>query len=273
MRTIAALLFGLGIVSGQTRPTFEVATIHRDDPSVPPKFRMSARGGPGTADPKRFECRGCPLSLLIAKAYDIDISQVDGPDLIFGDLYEVAAVVPDHTSVEQFHGMLQSLIVDRFKLKSRRETRETAGYELTLGPDIAKLKEAAPPGAVPAYADGPPSRTLPVLDSDGFPKLMPGQGAAVLQGRSRFHLEETPAYLAHWLTIRLQKPVIDRTGLTGRYDITLSFFQQNPGLPAPDVPLPTLEDVVNKIGLKLVAKKLQVDYITVESAQRIPTDN
>ena len=269
MRTIVAVLFMLGFAYGQT---FEVASIHRDDPNVPPKFRMSAHGGPGTEDPKRFTCRGCPLSLLIAKAYGIEISQVDGPDWIWGDLFEVTAIVPDNSSIDQFHTMLQSLLAERFKLKSRRETRETAGYELTAGPDIAKLKEAPPPSEPPVLPHGP-RRALPVLDSDGFPKLPPGPGGAVLQGRSRFHLEYTPAELASWLTLRLQKPVIDRTGMTARYDVTLGFFEQFRGLPPPDVPLPTLVDAVNKTGLKLVAKKLQVDYITVESAQRIPTDN
>ncbi len=191
---------------------------------------------------------------------------------MWSDLYEIAALVPDNTSIDQFHRMLQSLVTERFKLKSRRETRETAGYELTRGADVAKLKEAGPPIPPPDLPDGSPR--MPSLDSDGFPKLLPGMGGAVLLGRSRFHLEYDPAEFASWLTIRLQKPVVDRTNLTGRFDITLSFFEQYPGrAERPDVPLPSLEDAVNKTGLKLVAKKLRVDYIVVESAQRIPTEN
>ncbi len=239
MRAII-VLFALRIAAGQA---FDAASIHRDDPSVPPKFRMSAHGGPGSEDPKRFTCRGCPLALLIAKAYDVEISQVEGPDWMWGDLFEVAAIVPDHTSIDQFHSMLQSLLVERFKLKSRRETREVTGYDLTRGPDVEKLKEAGPP-TPPEFLDGPPR--VPSLDSDGFPKLAPGQLAGVIQGRSRFHLEYAPPEFANWLTIRLQKQVIDRTGLTARFDITLSFFEQYPGQPAPDVPLPTLVDAVNK---------------------------
>jgi uncharacterized protein (TIGR03435 family) len=269
MRPIV-LLFALRIAAGQA---FEVASIHRDDPATPPKFRMSAHGGPGSEDPKRFTCRGCPLALLIARAYDVHISQVDGPDWIWGDLFEVAAIVPDNASIDQFNAMLQSLLIERFKLKTRCETRETAGYELTAAPDASKkLKEAGPHIPPPELPDGP--MPAPRLGPDGFPVLLPGQGGGVIQGRSRFHLEYTAAELANWLTIRLQKPVIDRTGLMARYDITVSFFELWPGqTERPDVPLPSLEDAVNKTGLKLVAKKLRVDYITVESAQRVPTDN
>jgi uncharacterized protein (TIGR03435 family) len=234
---------------------------------------MSTRGGPGTDQPTRFECRGCPLALLVAKAYDRDLYQVSGPDWLLEDLFEVTALVPENTTIDEFRRMLQSLLADRFALKVRPETREIAGYELSLGPRGPKLKEAGPPVA-------PPDHLLPSamnrLDPNGFPNLLPGETIASALGRYRRHTQETMGELTKWLTIWLGKPVIDQTALTGRYDITLSFVMPRPNqaqTDGPDTNGPTLADAVRETGLRLVSKRVPVDYIVVESARRIPAAN
>ena len=87
----------------------------------------------------------------------------------------------------------------------------------------------------------------------------------------RRHTQETMGELIKWLTIWLGKPVVDRTGLTGRYDITLSFVMSRSAQAPPDEPGgagPTLVDAVRETGLRVVSKKVQVDYIVVESDER-----
>jgi uncharacterized protein (TIGR03435 family) len=228
---------------------------------------MSTQGGPGTSDPTRFTCRGCPLALLIAKASDVDLYQVAGPDWLLEDLYEVAAVIPEKTSIAQFQQMLQSLLADRFGLKTQKENREVSGYELSAGPKISKLTVATAPHIDPPD-DRPPLKDR--LDAHGFPTLVPGETIAMMLGRNRRHTQETMREFIAWLTLWLGKPVVDRTALTGRYDITLSFVMESA---AQDIPGPTLVDAVRETGLRLVSKKVQVDYIVVKSALRIPADN
>jgi uncharacterized protein (TIGR03435 family) len=234
---------------------------------------MSSHGGPGTTQPTRFECRGCPLALLIAKAYDRDLYQVSGPDWLLEDLFEVTALVPENASIQQFQRMLQSLLADRFLLKVRSETRDSSGYELSPGPRGSKLREAGPPVDPP---DGTRSSPLSRLDPNGFPILLRGETMAAAYDHYRRHTQETMAELIKWLTVWLGKPVVDHTGLLGRYDITLAFVMPRPAqgrTDGTDVPGPTLVDAVRETGLRVVSKKVQVDYIVVESAQRIPTEN
>ena len=199
--SLGNILVAVVLCLGQQSPTFEVASIKRLDPSAPIRARMSTRGGPGTMDPTRFECRGCPLSLLIAKAYDV--------------------------------GAL-------------------------------KLRESGPPMDQPeTYA--PVEKRL---DPAGFPILRPGESMAMSLQHYRRHAAETMTDLARFLTLWLGKPVVDRTGLAGRYDTSLTFV-----MPPQDVPGPTLIDAVRENGLKLTAKKVAVDLIVVESALRSPIEN
>lgn len=265
--------FCLGVLTGQPRPTFEVAAVKRLDPSAPIRARMSTRGGPGTTDPTRFECRGCPLGLLIAKAYDVDLAQVLGPDWVLGDLFEMQANVPEQTSLQDFREMLRSLLVDRFQLKANREARESGGYELSVAPGALKLRESGPPVDQPQTSTPVEKR----LDAAGFPILLPGESMAMSLQHYRRHAGETMADLARFLTLWLGKPVVDRTGLAGRYDTELTFVMPRVSRAQPDdaqdVPGPTLIDAVRENGLKLIARKVQVDFIVVESALRNPIAN
>ena len=258
-------LLACAAASAQARgPTFEVASVKPVKPDQA-RARQSPRGGPGTDRPTRFECRGCSLELLIAKAYNVEFNQISGPGWISGDLFEISATLPEKTTVEAFRRMLQSLLTERFRLKVRWETRETSSFELSVGPGGLKLKEAGPKVEPPE--SGPPQNAL---DREGFPILLPGQTMAMAMGRYRRHTQETIADLTRFLGLWFGKPVVDHTGLTSKYDITLSFVRTND----PDAPSgPSLEDAVRQTGLRLVSKKVPVEYLHVESAQRVPTDN
>jgi uncharacterized protein (TIGR03435 family) len=275
MGAASLMVFSIGILAGQgLEPAFDVASVKRSarTESKGVGVRYSARGGPGTSRPTHFECRGCPLALLIAKAYDLELYQVSGPNWIEDDLFEIAATLPENTSIEQFHRMLQSLLVERFRLKIRRETRDSPGYELSIGPGGSKLQEAGSPVDQPEMTSPPQMKT----DQEGFPILPPGMTIAMSNGRFRRHTQENIGGLARFLSLQLGKPVVDRTGLTSRYDITLSFVAprlsqgQTDG---PEIPGPTLSDAVSRTGLRLRSTKVQVDYVVVQSAERIPIEN
>ena len=195
-----------------------------------------------------------------------------GPAWVQEDLFEVNANVPDHTTLDQFHRMLQALLTERFQLKLRQEARESTGYELSVGNDGVKLIEAGPP-VDPPEINGPPQMKT---DAQGFPILLPGMTIAMSNGHYRRHTQETIGELTKHLTMQLGKPVVDRTSLIGRYDITLSFVMPmvRPGqTDQPEVPGPNLFDAIRSIGLKLDSKKLLLDYLVVEHANRIPIDN
>lgn len=277
MRFVTLILAtAIGAAAGQDDvPAFEVATVKRSALPQPGRYqaRFPARGGPGTTRPTHFECRGCPLALLLAKAYDLDLYQVSGPDWVQGNLFEVDANVPDKTTVDQFHRMLQTLLSERFRLKFRREARESAGYELSLGSGgVRLLHEAGSPVDPPEMNSAPQMKT----DPQGFPILLPGMTIAMSNGRYRRHTQEAIGDLTKFLALQLGKPVIDRTGLNGRYDITLSFIMPRvrPGkTDEPEIPGPSLIDAIRSIGLKLESKKVLVDYLVVEHADRVPIDN
>jgi len=80
--------------------------------------------------------------------------------------------------------------------------------------------------------------------------------------------------LCTWLARQLQHPVIDATGLTGKYNFDLAFTPDPTSAVASDEnPGPTLANVLQEIGLKLEPKKRQIQALVVESAEKTPIEN
>src|SRR5205823_2257218 len=134
---------------------------------------------------------------------------------------------------EQFRVMMQNLLAERFKLTIHRETKELPSYTLTVGKGGPKMKESAPPAAT-SETDGPPPLPPPPpgppkMGPDGFPVLpsaissRPGLFMMMMPGRARMMAQQqTMTDLANRLTGQLNRPVIDATGLTAKYDFTLT---------------------------------------------------
>jgi len=198
--------------------------------------------------------RGARLSHLISTAYGVPLVNLKtGPDWIQrGDLrFDVQAKGedPTKTTEQQLLTMLQNLLVERFQLKFHSETAETPGFTLTVAKNGAKLKASQSEQGAVAFM-GPNGEMLP--------RPLPGQPISMKARKFSIFA------LTNVLTLLGSGPVLDRTGLAGEYDFTLS-WDENAG--------PALSTALREqLGLSIDAAKVPVSTFVVDSAQK-PTPN
>ncbi len=222
-------------------------------------------GGPGTSDPGMISYSRATLRDLIYQAYGLnDFEQISGPAWLDADPYDIFAKIPKRTTKERFQMMMKGLLEERFKLTVHHLTKDFPVYELVVGKNGPKLKEST--GTAPAEA------------KDGFPALPAGRpGMAVNFGTDRARLaarEEPIPVLCKMLRNSAGRQVLDKTGLTGKYDFTLEFsVRELTGAPGDD-PVPSLFDaLLDQLGLKLEDKKAAFDVVVVDHAERVPSEN
>jgi len=276
--------------SPATRPEFEVASIR-------PSTTCGTRSADGPS-PGRLTMSCVSLRHLIRIAYG---AFVDGPNLnprmmdveggpswLDSDQFDIVAKAADNAPVDRMIGpMLQSLLEDRFHVQVHMASHDVPIYALTVaknGPKLPLMKEGScvpidlnnmekrpePGQRAPKYCGGGRTQTTGgTMVTDGF-----GVTMAELCGRM--------------LTNFVDRPVIDRTGLTGRYDIHLEFVRDNlsagpvrlngvevPGPPAASADpsgLSIFTAVQQQLGLKLSPDKGPVDVIVVDHAEK-PSEN
>jgi uncharacterized protein (TIGR03435 family) len=248
---LTALLLLAALAAAQAQPVrFEVASIK---PSAPGDMSSSSRGGPGPRDPGRWMCRNLSLRNLVTTAFDLRPFQLSAPDWLDNEHFDVTAKVPAGAGKEQFSEMMQDLLVDRFGLRYHRESKETQGFELVIAGSGPKLDRKAP---VP----------------EGFSPMPPGMAGMMTDGvRTRSQWLRTPldrfaAVLSHFAG----RPVVDATGLTGRYDLALYWVSDaQPDAGGPDL----FTALQEQLGLKLQPKKVVVTVLVVDRMEKRPTEN
>lgn len=267
---------------------FEVASVKPSSPPANGRVRGNMRGGPGTPDPGQITFTNVTLANALLRAYNLNNYQLAAPGWLSTERYDIAARIPAGTSKEQFEGMLQRLLVERFRIVLHHESREFQGYELAEGRGGPKLK----PSAATAGSNGgaPEPETAPQTDAGGFP-ILDRPGLVIMEGlRGKAVISYLTAKaqplsaLVERLSKEFQMPIVDRTGLGGKFDFTLEFAPQPPGavtpvspdsLPAaPDESGPNLLNAVQQqLGLRLNARKIPVDVLVIDRAERIPAAN
>jgi uncharacterized protein (TIGR03435 family) len=296
--TSAAVLLCVSIALGQQpnpKLTFEVASIKPAAPQAMGRIQGSGSGGPGTPDPSRIRFTDMPLRVLIMRAYDVQSFQVSGPSWMDSQRFDVIAKVPDGANREDAQIMLQNLLADRFKLKLHKDSKEASIYELVVAKGGIKIKEAAQTAAAPAEGAGGPLPGPPPRGKDGFLRTPHGQLGiqATVNGRMRMQGDAvTMARLTDVLGMALGRPVLDKTGLTGLYDVAVDFSPEGMG-PGPKAPGPgagggnpseaprdsndsgptIFTALQEQLGLKLESRKGPADLLVVDSAKRMPTEN
>jgi len=220
---------------------------------------------------------------MVATAYDVSGAVVVYPkstDAI--PEYQFVAKVPAGSTRADVNLMWQSLLEDRFKLKVHRETREAPVYELILAKGGFKGKEwVARPPDDPAEVPTEPGKP-PKIDKDGFPAIPAGQTMGFFRGDSaRFVAPAgTMTQLTRMLEGRLatgggaMRPVVDATGLTGKYDLKLAWSASADKGPAPDDGGQTfLEALESQLGLKVRQAKANVEMLVVDQIEKASTEN
>jgi len=289
--------------AGAPLPKFEVASVKRNT------------SGDGfitvSLAPTRPTFINMPVRQLIVRAFGVQQFQVSGgPSWITSDRFDITAkAADDGATPAQMNLMLQSLLADRFKLRVHRENRQSDVYHLVKARPDGKLGDALKPAAVDCGARGRGAPGGPVPAPGGGPGLgtpvpgpgpgaragglQPGPGGApggcmmmMTPGRLQMGGQPLSAFVAA-LSNQLGRPVLDETGLSGAYDLTLSYMPDagGRGLPAgapppgaPDLPpidpnAPSLPTALQEqLGLKLEAAKGPVEMIVIDSIEP-PTED
>jgi uncharacterized protein (TIGR03435 family) len=224
---------------------FDVASVKKLDTSGPPgDIPRNADPAPG-----RFLMRNVPMRMLLEWAYDLKDYEITGPEWIkIDERYEVIGKAAGPAPESQVRQMLQTLLLERFQMKVHRETKELPVYVLSPGKGEAKVKEVA--------ADAQPS-----IGGNG------GAGATFLaQPISRF---------TFMLSRRMDRPVLDKTGLKGRYDFTIDLSGLGFNGREPEVPGgPSIFTTVQRdLNLRLEARKEPIEILVIDSANKIPIEN
>jgi uncharacterized protein (TIGR03435 family) len=270
---------------------FEVASIKIAPPPDPRGSTMGWSGGPNSGDPGMFRGQNLDLLSLITLAYSMNPFQVMAPDSMGTQKFNIDAKIPFGTTKEQFHAMLQNLLINRFQLAVHHESKEVSQYDLVLAKNGPKFKEAEADTA-PENPDAPPPPDPPkrfATDQEGCPVLPRGGYGMMTASRSGRYGWYQPKYsmgmLAGWLSVSLGKPVTDATGLKGQYEISLCWVADSSavtGAPSPGAATaalpeaggPTLMNALrDQLGLHLEARKGPVDFLVVDHVEKLPTGN
>ncbi|HEY4359824.1 MAG TPA: TIGR03435 family protein [Bryobacteraceae bacterium] len=278
--------------------TFEVATVKPWAAGPDGRWLSSISGGPGSQDPGQIHYTGMPLRSLLTTAYNVKDYQVTAPEWMATERFDILAKIPAGTTKEQFNVMLQNLLKERFRMTLHRESKEMQGYELLVAKGGLKMKEVAvdPNAPVvdgPAFAPG----ERPVMNKDGFAilskpalvSMVSLKGGTALD--AHFTAKEQPlSKIVDLVGNEMKGPVVDKTGLTGKYDFTLEFapdIRNFPGLAPPPPPepgaaalpdppttgLPFQAAIQEQLGLHLEQKKVSVEMLVVDRSEKTPTEN
>ncbi|MEO8368141.1 MAG: TIGR03435 family protein [Candidatus Solibacter sp.] len=271
---------------------FEVASVKAVPPPVGPNNGSSRGcfGGPGSSDPVRYTCSNASVSLMAIQAYGLKPYQVRPPVITDTYRFNVEAKVPPGATADQVKVMLRNLLAERFKLAFHYEKRETQAYALVVAKGGLKLKESTPPLPIaPPKNDTAKPKPGPVTDAEGFTYFAPREGMAVgrANGLTRWVgknvLMEHLAGLSNSLT---GQPVIDSTGLKGKYDFIWTFSSDSVGERAPAAPpdddsvapageagLTIFAALQKQLGLRLEPQKITIDAFVIDHAEKTPVEN
>lgn len=272
---------------------FDVASVRQSPPGTftPPNFPLSRddsyslNGGLFSAD--------FPLIVYIEFAYKLWLT--DGqrrlmlahlPKWVSGDSFTIHARRNGSPTKDQMRLMVQSLLASRFKLAIHFESQNVPAFALTL----AKPGKTGP--MIRPHAEGPPCQTLAPQSGRGvsldrsvvFPRecsvfgLSRKPGHIFLAGSRDTTMELIAASLAS-LPGGLDRPVVDRTGLAGKYDFTIEWTSvaNAPGTLTPEAQpdsqgVSFLEAIKEQLGLRLEPVKAPVNVLVIDHVER-PSEN
>jgi uncharacterized protein (TIGR03435 family) len=190
-----------------------------------------------------FTATNISLDVLVELAYGVSDNQISGIDRLGTDRYDVTAKPQNGGSVtfERAAPMLRALLEERFKLVTHREMKDVPGYALVVAKGGPKLKSNDNVRQNMTYAGGLQASQVPL---------------------------ET---LASMLAKPAGRPVVDKTGIEGKYDIRLSYARE--GGPA-DSSVPSFFTAIQEqLGLRLEPTKVPFDVLVIDRCDRVPTEN
>jgi uncharacterized protein (TIGR03435 family) len=264
MRLLAiSLLCATVTLAAQSEAAFDVVSLKRNT-------SLSEYGGGGPRPGGRYRLTNMPARSLIGVAWNIPTNRVlGGPAWIAMDRYDLDATMKDNATVDESRAMLRSLLGQRFMLSAHVEQRELPVYYVTQ----VRPGAAFGPGLERAAFDC----TNPAVRKDDVAAALaarPGRmvcgftvDAGTLDGGST-----TMDTLAQILTPQTGRPVIDRTGLDGTFNVSLKWTPSlGTDAPAADA-VSIFTAVQEQLGLKLESGTAPLDVVVIDRIER-PTEN
>jgi uncharacterized protein (TIGR03435 family) len=279
---VAALVLCVPLLAAAQE--FEAATIKPSGPQT----GFGVHGGPGTGDPGMMTWSNTWLGTLVATAFDVPPDRIANPGILARAPFDVVAKLPAGAMKEQVPVMLRKLLEARFHMTAHTEMRDSAVWVMTAAKSGPKLKPAG-------QSDPSPNDLRSIgaafqVDKEMFPVPARGEGATIgLNGATHLAARAiTTAKLADLLSADAGRPIVDKTGLTGTYDVRLSFMPApkpnaappppgGPGAPAQADNLngpPTIFDALrHDLGLRLDSGKGPVKFIVIDRMDSAPVGN
>jgi len=239
--------------------TFEVATMKLHPPGSPEGIATTQTGGPGTSDPARISIINRTLHRLLIESYDLVGYQLKDPPELDQIRYDVIAKIPPGATQQDVRVMLQNLLIERLQLRVRHENQVVPVYALLIAKGGPKFKPSSEP-IDPAKQGLSRSNRAGAIKIGAVGQTIPQLVAALFQ--------------------QTDHPIMDLTGLAGKYDFTLTFSSRSSNelsSASPDVHGPNdpaiFQALPEQLGLKLEARKMPVDLVIVDSGRKIPVEN
>ena len=239
-RVAIAFCSALSLPGQEARPAFDAAT-------VKPDTSNGQRSNRSTAD--QMTSTNQTLKQLVVLAYGVLPFQVEAPEWMAAAHFDVTAKYPVGTKYDDRMLMLRTLLEDRFHLAVHHERKEVQGYALVIAKGGFKLQPAeAGEGNVSENSQG---------------------GVSFVEAR-----KIGMPVLAYYLGDDLGEAVVDQTGLTGVYDFRLQWANEAAGAPgAADVAPSVYTALQETLGVNLERKKVAIDVVVVDKADRTPVEN
>jgi uncharacterized protein (TIGR03435 family) len=246
----AVLLIAVCSLFGQavdTRPAFEVASVKPDRSGTGVDRIQHSQG--------RLIIENVSLKRLIGMAHGVPEGReylLSGPNWLDSENFDIAATFPPETANPGVLVMLQRLLEERFQLKLHRETKEFSAYALVVAKGGPKLH--------------------PAVRQGGAYKFSAQAGHAVASSLTMAQLADRlsrPAF-------QLDRQVVDYTGLTGTYDLTLDWRVETAQIEnqTDTTDRPSIfSALTEQLGLSLERRKVALDVLVVDHANRAPTEN
>lgn len=273
MRHIAAILLGAVTVVAQSSVVeFDVASIKRNSSAELPI------GAPPNPETGQIVLRQIPVRTLILRAYPVTTLPIQILNLPAwaSDQYDVTAKGKPGATPEELQQMFRALLADRMKLSAHYETREADSYDLTFSRSDKRLGTEIKPTALDC-SGGPAT-------GPAGPAANPAEArAAALRRCGTFWVDGdtirsggvTMTILTRMITPAAGRPIVDRTGLDGYYEVALRYQRTPPRAgaePTPDAAPTVFTALQEQFGLKLEPSKTTAQILVIDHIER-PTEN
>jgi uncharacterized protein (TIGR03435 family) len=245
-RTVAILIIAITSAAAQSPSAFEVVSVKRAS-------ALEHGGGSSGLQPGgRFVMTNGPVRVLLNMAYRTPTNELIGaPDWVTYENWDVEARAGRDLQFDELAPLLRHLLADRFKLRAHLETRGRPAYELRMVRADRQLGPAMRPSKMDCESLRGACSTRGEL----------GEGLIESNGISMVRF-------ATWLPARVGRPVFDKTGLDGDYELVLRFATLADATDAPSLPTALRE----QLGLTLEPVDLPTEVLVIDHIER-PTAN